>query len=56
MVVSLVLQLRSIGTKSLNQLEEMGKNFIILGNINWEKQTDTHEFINGVLELWKKTK
>ena len=37
--------------------EEMGKDFIILGNINWEKQTDTHEFINGVfLELWKKTR
>ena len=35
----------------------MGKDFIILGNINWEKQTDTHEFINGVfLELWKKTR
>ena len=37
--------------------EEMGKDFIILGNINWEKQKDTHEFINGVfLELWKKTR
>lgn len=37
--------------------EKMGKDFIILGNINWEKQTDTHEFINGVfLELWKKNK
>ena len=37
--------------------EEMGKNFIILGNVNWEKQRDTHEFINGVfLELWKKTR
>ena len=37
--------------------EKMGKDFIILGNINWEKQTDTHEFINGVfLELWKKTR
>ena len=35
--------------------EKMGKDFIILGNINWEKQTDTHEFINGIfLELWKK--
>jgi len=37
--------------------EEMGKDYIILGNINWEKQKDTHEFINGVfLELWKKTR
>ena len=28
-----------------------------MGNINWEKQKDTHEFINGVfLELWKKTR
>ena len=37
--------------------EEMGKNFIILGNVNWEKQRDTHEFLNGVfLELSKKTK
>ena len=37
--------------------EEMGKNFIILGNVNWEKQRDTHEFLNGVfLELWKKTR
>ena len=37
--------------------EEMGKDFIILGNINWEKQKDTHQFINGVfLEFWKKTR
>jgi len=37
--------------------EEMGKDYIILGNINWEKQKDTHEFINGVfLELHKKTR
>ena len=37
--------------------EEMGKDFIILGNVNWEKQRDTHEFLNGVfLELWKKTR
>ena len=36
--------------------EEMGKDFIILGNINWEKQKDTHEFLNGVfLELHKKS-
>ena len=28
--------------------EGTGRDFIILGNINWEKQTDTHEFINGV--------
>ena len=35
----------------------MGKDFIILGNINWEKQKDTHEFLNGVfLELHKKTR
>ena len=37
--------------------EEMGKDFIILGNVNWEKQKDTHKFLNGVfLELWKKGK
>ena len=37
--------------------EEMGRDFIILGNINWEKERVTHEFINGVfLELWKKKK
>ena len=37
--------------------EEMGKDFIILGNINWLKQKDTHQFLNGVfLELWKKRK
>ena len=37
--------------------EGTGRDFIILGNINWEKQKDTHEFINGVfLELFKKTR
>ena len=37
--------------------EEMGKDFIIVGNVNWEKQKDTHEFVNGVfLELWKPSK
>ena len=52
---STVKKYRYIIAKSIR--EEMGKDFIILGNINWEKQKDTHEFINGVfLELWKKSK
>ena len=35
--------------------EKKGKDFIIIANVNWEKQKDTHEFLNGVfLELNKK--
>ena len=58
MAVNLVPQLRNIDTLFAKSIrEEMGKDFIILGNINWEKQKDTHEFINGFLDFsWKKTR
>ena len=36
---------------------KMGEEFIILGNVNWEGNGDTHDLINGVfMELYKKHK
>ena len=37
--------------------EKFGKNFLIIGNVNWDKNTGTHDYINGVfMELYKKKK
>jgi len=37
--------------------DEMGNDFIILGNVNWEMENHTHDLINGVfLELYKDKK
>ncbi len=36
---------------------KMGEEFIILGNVNWEGNGDTHDLINGVyMELYKENK
>ena len=37
--------------------EKFGKDFLIIGNVNWDKDTGTHNYINGVFrELYKKKK
>ncbi len=37
--------------------EKFGKDFLIIGNVNWDKDTGTHNYINGVfMELYKKKK
>ena len=36
---------------------DLGNDFIIIGNINWDKDTGTHDYINGVfMELYKKNR
>ena len=35
--------------------EKFGKDFLIIGNVNWDKDTGTHKYLNGAwMELYKK--
>lgn len=37
--------------------EKFGKDFLIIGNVNWDKDNGTHNYINGAwMELYKKNK